>query len=258
MDWGAGHYETIADQLFPAAEAVVADAGVRAGERVLDLGCGTGNAALIAARLGASVTGVDPAPRLLDVGRARAVEADLRIEFLTGDAGAIPVADGATDLVLSVLGVIYAPDAEAAAAEIARVTAPAGRVVFSAWIPEGALAQAGRARAVAIARAAGHGDPSPPFPWHDPDAVGELFGAHGFAVASHEHHLAFTAESPEAFAATEFERQPIWVAGRRALDAAQARTAVEQRVIEILRAANESPGGFRVTSRYRVFTAARS
>ena len=257
MDWGAGHYETIADQLLPAAVAVVDDAGVRRDERVLDLGCGTGNAALIAAERGASVTGVDPAPRLLDVGRERVAALGLRAEFVTGDAAAIPVADDAADLVLSVFGVNYAPDAGPAAAEIARVTAPGGRVVFSAWIPDGAIAQAGRERATAIAHADGQGDRPPPFAWHDVAAVGKLFGPHGFKLQCREHELAFTAESPEAFAAIEFERQPIWVNARPALEAAHTREATERRVIEILRAGNEDPDAFQVTSRYRVFTAAR-
>ena len=163
MDWGAGHYETIAAQLLPAAATVVDHAAVRAGQRALDLGCGTGNAALIAAQRGAIVTGVDPAPRLLEVGRQQARALGLGIEFAVGDAAAIPVADRSIDLVLSVFGVIYAAAAQAAVDEIARVTAPAGRVVFSAWLPEGALAGAGRERTTAIARAAGEDGRPPPF-----------------------------------------------------------------------------------------------
>src|SRR5205085_12329202 len=98
----------------------------------------------------------------------------------------------------------------------------------------------------------------PPFAWHDPVAVGALFGAHGFAVEHRHHELVFTADSPEAFATMEFEDQPMWIAGRAALEAAQEREAVEHRVTEILRAANEDPDAFRVTSRYLVFTAARA
>jgi SAM-dependent methyltransferase len=255
VDWGAGHYETTAAQLLPAAATVVDDAGVRAGERALDLGCGTGNAALIAAQRGAIVTGVDPTPRLLDVGRQQARALGLGIDFAVGDAATIPVADASIDLVLSVFGVIFAPDAQAAAQEIARVTAPGGRAVFSAWLPGGPLARAGRERTTAIARATGEDGRPPPFPWHDPVAVGELFGAHGFAVEHRSHELGFTAESPEAFATREFEDDPRWIAGRAALEAAQAREAVERRVTEILRTANEDPRAFRVTSRYLVFTA---
>ncbi len=172
MDWGAGHYETIARQLLASAAAVVDDADVRAGDRVLDLGCGTGNAAVIAAQRGAVVTGVDPAARLLEVGRQRVSELDLTVEFVTGEATAIPIADASVDIVLSVFGVTFAPDAPTAAAQIDRITAPGGRVAFSAWIPEGAMARAGRERATAIARAAGDGDRPPPFAWHDPAAVG--------------------------------------------------------------------------------------
>jgi 2-polyprenyl-3-methyl-5-hydroxy-6-metoxy-1,4-benzoquinol methylase len=77
MEWGQGRYERIAEQLLPAAEVVVESADVAAGERVVDVGCGTGNAALLAAERGASVTGIDPAQRLLDVAAATARERGL-------------------------------------------------------------------------------------------------------------------------------------------------------------------------------------
>src|SRR6476619_423380 len=121
MEWGQGRYEVIAEQLFPAAEVVVDRAAPTGGDRVLDLGCGTGNAALLAAARGATVTGVDPAGRLLDVARARAVDQGLDITFALGEAAAIPVETGSVDVLLSVFGVIFAPDPVAAAAEIARV-----------------------------------------------------------------------------------------------------------------------------------------
>jgi ubiquinone/menaquinone biosynthesis C-methylase UbiE len=79
----------------------------------VDLGCGTGNAALLAAGRGARVTGVDPAPRLLDVARARAAERGLDATFAHGEAGDLPLEDGEVDVVLSVFGVIFAPDPRA-------------------------------------------------------------------------------------------------------------------------------------------------
>src|SRR3954452_3668306 len=133
MDWSAGHYEQIADQVMPAAHAVVDRAVPVPGEHVVDVGCGTGNAALLAAERGARVTGVDPAPRLLEVARARAASRGLEATFALGDAAALPIEDGEADVVLSVFGVIFASDPLAAAAEMARVTAPGGRVVLTAW-----------------------------------------------------------------------------------------------------------------------------
>ena len=97
MDWGVGQYEHTAARLLEAARVVVDAAGLRAGDRVLDVGCGTGNAALEAAARGGRVIGVDPAPRLLEVARQEAARRGLDVEFRSGDAGALPVEDGAAD-----------------------------------------------------------------------------------------------------------------------------------------------------------------
>jgi ubiquinone/menaquinone biosynthesis C-methylase UbiE len=119
-----GHYENLAVQLRPAAGTVVDYLAPGPGETVLDLGCGTGTAALLAAGRGARVIGVDPAARLLAAGRRAATAAGLDAEFVLGDASSLPVPDGSVDAVVSVFGVIFAPDAGRAAAEIARVLRP--------------------------------------------------------------------------------------------------------------------------------------
>src|SRR5258706_16100213 len=98
MDWGIGRHEIFAEQLLPAAVAVVRTAALKRGERVLDLGCGTGNAALLAAEQGALVIGVDPAPRLLEVARTRAAaNHGFEIEFLIGDAASLPIENASID-----------------------------------------------------------------------------------------------------------------------------------------------------------------
>src|SRR4051794_29093284 len=145
VDWGVGRYEDTALQLLPAARVVVDRAEPQPGERVVDVGCGTGNAALLAAERGARVTGVDPAARLLGVAREQAAARGLDAAFTAGEAAALPLEDGEADVVLSVFAVIFASDARAAAAELARVTAPRGRIVLSAWIPRGAVHDAVRA-----------------------------------------------------------------------------------------------------------------
>lgn len=109
-DWGVGQYERTAAQLAPTSVVVVERAAPQASERVLDLGCGTGNAALLAAGRGAPVTGVDPAPRLLDVARARAADEGADVTFALGEATAIPMESGSVDVLLSVFGVTFAPD----------------------------------------------------------------------------------------------------------------------------------------------------
>ena len=91
MDWSLGHYETTAEQLSPVAAVVVERAAVSPGIRVVDVGCGTGNAALLAALRGAHAIGVDPAARLLDVARVRAAEFGVRATFVQGDAASMPL-----------------------------------------------------------------------------------------------------------------------------------------------------------------------
>ena len=115
FDWSVGRYEETAARLLPVAERLVEQAALRAGECVVDVGCGTGNAALLAARRGARVIGVDPARRLLEVARRRAGAEALDISFLEGEAATLPLGDESADVVLSVFAVIFAPDAEAAA-----------------------------------------------------------------------------------------------------------------------------------------------
>jgi ubiquinone/menaquinone biosynthesis C-methylase UbiE len=111
LDWGAGSYERTAAELEPVSSRVVQElAGPLGGAAVLDVACGTGNAALLAAAAGARVAAVDAAPRLLEVARRRAKDASLNVDFRLGDMLALPVADHDADLVVSVFGVIFAPD----------------------------------------------------------------------------------------------------------------------------------------------------
>src|SRR3954470_6148685 len=117
LDWSLGRYERTAEQLLPAARLVVERAAPSAGDRVVDVGCGTGNAALLAAERGARVTGVDPAARLLEGAAGRAASQGLDATFSRGDAASLPVADGTAGLTVSVFGAIFAPDPTAAAAE---------------------------------------------------------------------------------------------------------------------------------------------
>ena len=256
MDWSLGSYERTAVGLLPAAATVLDCADLRPGERVLDVGCGTGNGALLAAERGARVTGADPARRLLDVARAAAAARDLQVSFLEGEAAALPLADGAADVVISVFGVVFAPDAQATAAELARVTAARGRVAFSAWIPEGALFEVMRARGQALS-AAGSASAPPPFPWHDAAAVDELLGPRGFSVTRTEHTLSFTGSSPRAFLESELHDHPLWLQGRQQLEPRGEWEALPERALAILENANEQPGGLRVSSRYVVVSASR-
>jgi ubiquinone/menaquinone biosynthesis C-methylase UbiE len=256
VDWGEGRYEHIAAELVPAAELLVERLAPEPGEHAVDVGCGTGNAALLAARRGARVTGVDPAARLLELADAQARAEGLDAEFLQGEAAALPVEDQAADAVLSVFGVIFAPDAERAAAELARITAPKGRIALTAWQPGGAIGAMARMRGQALAQATNAEAGPPPFAWHDEAAVAALVEPHGFAVTVTEEALAFGADSPEAFLSDQFSNHPMWLAAQAALEPDEL-AALETRVLRLLGDANEEAGRFRVTSRYALVTARR-
>ena len=259
MDWSLGRYEHTAAQLLPAARAVIERAAPRSDERVLDVGCGTGNAALLAAARGASVTGVDPAWRLLDVARAEARARGLEARFLEGEAAALPLGDGAVEVVVSVFGVIFAAEAHVAAAELSRVSASGGRIVLSAWIPGGAMSESVALARAAIARALRAPAAAPQFAWHDGEELARLFEPHGFELVTlDEESHPFTARSASDYIDAEFENHPLWIAGRALLEPRGETQAIRDHVLEILDAANEDRDGFRVTSRYVVAALAKS
>jgi SAM-dependent methyltransferase len=140
--WAAGDYPAIARrQLWPVGERVVRRAGISPGEHVLDVACGTGNAAIRAAQAGAQVVGVDLTPELFEAGRELAAEAGVTVTWVEGDAEALPVEDASFDVVLSVFGCMFAPRHEVVARELARALRPGGRLVVTAWTPEGAMGE---------------------------------------------------------------------------------------------------------------------
>jgi SAM-dependent methyltransferase len=185
--WGVGEYPLMAQRLRSAAKRVVERARVAPGERVLDVACGTGNAALLAAARGADeVVGVDSEPALLDVAAVRAAEVRADIDWRVGDAAALPdVVDGAFDAVVSVFGAMYAADQDAAARELARAVTPdGGRVVLASWSPGSFMPAMGAALAPFLpAPVAGAPAPSA---WGDPDAVRALLATAGLEVVSAE------------------------------------------------------------------------
>ncbi len=257
MDWGTGRYESLAAALLPAARVVAESAGLRPDERVLDLGCGIGNAALLAAEHSGEVTGVDPASRLLEIARAQAAREGKQVTFLPGEAASLPVGDGAVDVIVSVFALIFVPDPGAAAAEMSRVLAPGGRIVLSAWIPAGVMFEMTSAAAVAVGQAVGAPPGPAPFAWEQRDALRNLLGPHGFSVEVTHHALAFTASSAREFLDDQAQHHPMAVAGLGVLEQLGQAQAVRARLLAILQDGNEDAGKFRVTSRYVVATARR-
>ena len=252
IDWGAGEYELTARQLAPVAGVVADAAGIGPGDRVLDVACGTGNAALAAAVRGARPVGVDQAPRLLEVAASRAAEAGVEVAWRVGDAAALPAEDGAFDAVLSVFGVIFARPPEPAVAELVRVAAPGGRIVLATWTAEGTIAGAGQLVRRAMLEHAPDLQAGPaPRDWGDPEVVTALFAAHGLRPAIETRELAFTAASPEAFADEWLDRHPMWLAARDVLGA-ERYGALREPLVAHLRAGHEGGDGFRASSRYLV------
>ena len=257
MEWGQGRYEYVAAQLLPAAEVVVDRAAIREDERVVDVGCGTGNAALLAAERGATVTAIDPAQRLLDVAATQASERGLDATFEVGEAAAIPLPDASGDVVISVFGAIFAPDPKAAAREMVRVLAPEGRMLLSAWIPGGPISEAVRLTRETVAEILGQPPPAPPFAWHEESVLRELFGPFDLGVSLEEHSISFTAPSPEEFVERESENHPLAVGARPTVEGAGRADELREGLLRIYREANEDPSAFRVTSRYVVATVKR-
>ena len=135
--WESGDYGQIAHSIRPCAEEFMARLPLKPGMRVLDVACGSGNLAVISARKGCVTQGVDIAANLIAQARERATAEGLNIEFIEGDAEALPYADGEFDAVISMFGVMFAPRPELVAAELHRVTNPGGFVAMANWTPQG-------------------------------------------------------------------------------------------------------------------------
>ncbi len=161
----------------PTAAHLVKFAGITAGERVLDVGTGTGVVAITAARAGALVTGLDLTPELLDVARENAEIARVAIDWTEGDAEKLPYPDGSFDVVVSQFGHMFAPQPSVAMAEIRRVLGPGGRFACATWPPEHLIGR--------IFAFVGRNSPppppgsAPPPQWGNPEVIVERL-AHGF------------------------------------------------------------------------------
>jgi SAM-dependent methyltransferase len=138
--WASGDYPSMVETfLTPLGPRLVEACGIGPGLRVLDVAAGTGNAAIPAAQRGANVTASDLTPELLDAGRARADAAGVTLEWVEADAERLPFDDGSYDVVMSAIGVMFAPHHQAAADELVRVCRPGGTIGLLSWAPDGML-----------------------------------------------------------------------------------------------------------------------
>ena len=137
--WGSAPFERVADQIANVHDQLVAELAPKAGETWLDVGTGTGGVAVRAVRAGAVVTGSDLAPVLIETAKRLAAEEGLEIRYEVGDVEQLPYEDGSFDVVSSSFGAMFAPDHEAVARELARVTRPGGRLGLAVWDPNGGI-----------------------------------------------------------------------------------------------------------------------
>ena len=193
--WSSGDYAVVGTTLQIVGETLCEAVDLRAGEVVLDVAAGNGNASLAAARRYGKVTSTDYVPALLERGRARAAAEGLEVIFQPADAEALPFAAGQFDVVLSTFGVMFTADHAKAAREMARVCRRGGRIGMANWTPESFIGQVFKVL----------GRHVPPAPWAQSPALWgtlphleKLFGAQG-TIATNPRSFAFRYRSPAHF-----------------------------------------------------------
>ncbi len=193
--WTAGDYGHFATYLEPGALVILDRLALEPGTRVLDVACGAGQLAIPAARAGAQVTGIDIAANSIAQAQARAKAEDLDVRFDVGDAENLPYADASFDVVVSLIGAMFAPQPERVAAELVRVCRPGGRIVMANWTAEGFVGQ--------MFKVIGqHVPPSPlmpsPLKWGDEATVRERLRAGVMALSLRQGAQAFSYPFPPA------------------------------------------------------------
>ena len=192
--WSSGDYAVIGTTLTIMAEQLCETVDLRPGSKVLDVACGHGNAALAAARRWCDVTAIDYVPELLARGRERAAAERLAVSFQEGDAEAIPFPDNSFDVVLSTVGVMFAPNQERTASELLRVCRPGGKIGLANWTPSGFIGD--------MFRAIGRNVPpppglKPPALWGTEERLGELFDDRDSSLQTIRRGFFFRYRSPQ-------------------------------------------------------------
>jgi ubiquinone/menaquinone biosynthesis C-methylase UbiE len=186
--WASGDFAVIGVTLQIVGETLAEMADIRAGETVIDVAAGNGNATLAAAHRLARVTSTDYVPALLEKGRARAAAEGLDVEFRVADAENLPFQDGSFDVAVSTFGVMFAPDQARCAAELLRVVRAGGRIALSSWTPDSFIGQLFKVIGKAVPPPAGL---MSPLLWGTEAYLGELFGDAAADIRTARRHYAF-------------------------------------------------------------------
>ncbi|MBG9389440.1 class I SAM-dependent methyltransferase [Caenimonas aquaedulcis] len=174
--WASGDFAVIGTTLQIVGEDLAEAVDLRAGERVIDVAAGNGNATLAAARRFAQVTSTDYVPELLQKGAARAAAEGLSVYFKTADAEDLPFEEESFDVALSTFGVMFAPDAHRCASELVRVVRRGGRIGLASWTPSGFLGDLFKVVGSFVPPPAGVASP---MQWGDEARIEALFAPHG-------------------------------------------------------------------------------
>jgi SAM-dependent methyltransferase len=201
--WGAVDYHPIAVHDVIVSELLARAADVHSGYRVLDVGAGSGNTALAAARRGARVTATDLVPGPLETASRRAAAEGLELDVRAADAQDLPFEDGAFDVVLSSFGAMYAPDQQRTASELLRVCRPGGRIGMASWTPDGLVARLQKAMESVMPKRPGPPG-KPPVAWGSEEHCRAVFGDRVAALSAtvrvHEMCAGSAAEQVELMA----------------------------------------------------------
>ena len=196
--WNLGDYQKIAFENVIVSEQLCAALAIPAGARVLDIACGTGNAAIAAARRRAKVCGIDIASKLIDRARQRvAAEGLAEIDFTVGDATTLPYPDSSFDYVISAFGAVFLADQAAAAQELARVTRPGGTIALTAWSRQ-SLPSDVYHLVQSLLPPSTEVSPPPAFVWTDGSRAAELLGPYFHSIVIDHHTVDACFPSGEA------------------------------------------------------------
>jgi SAM-dependent methyltransferase len=237
--WEGGDYAPLSERIADVGEAVVACAAMQPGTTVLDVACGSGNAAIAAARAGGRVTGLDLAPKLLEHGRMKARASGLEIQWVEGDAEALPFEDGSFERVVSTFGHMFAPRHRLVADEMVRVSREGGAIVTATWTPEGITGAMFAAGAAYMPPPPDYA--SPPILWGKEDYVREMFEAVATDFEFERRVNWIEAESVESWAEVFMDNFPVLVAARAMLG--DRFGELRERIVEIWRDANQADDG---------------